>query len=81
MANFNWGTGEQRQNILGNKRTINFLGNKETKRSERADKKLKKKKDIKDAYLVAFFCTSTLFFSICGHGIAAVVEQGNEYEL
>ena len=28
MANFNWGTGEQRQNILGNKKSFRERGNK-----------------------------------------------------
>ena len=44
MPNFSWGTGEQRQNILGNKGTKNVLGNTGTKHSLREDKKLEKKK-------------------------------------
>ena len=44
MANFNWGRGEQRQNIEGNKGTKNVLGNTGTKHSLREDKKIGKKK-------------------------------------
>ena len=50
MANSNWGTGEQRQNILRNKGTKNVLGNTGTKRSEREDKK----KDVKGTHFATF---------------------------
>ena len=49
MANFNWGTGEQRQNILENKETKNVLGNTGTKRSVREGKK-----DVKGTHLAIF---------------------------
>ena len=43
MANFNWGTGKQKHNILGNKGTTNVLGNTGAKHTEKEDKKLKHK--------------------------------------
>ena len=72
MANFNWGTGEQSQNILGNKGTKSVLGNTGTKHSLREDKKLKKKKDITGTYLATF--------SLHPCGCKENVELGYEYD-
>ena len=70
MANFNWGTGEQRQNILGNKGTKSF-GNTGTKRFKREDKKNEKKMacDISlQPFRKQFFFFFNLFAQNCGSG-------------
>ena len=81
MANFNWGTREQRQNILGNmgtKKSSREHGNKTLQKG--GEKKREKK--VKGTYLATFSlhpCRQH-FISICLHGIVPMVELGYENE-
>ena len=80
MANFKWGTGEQRQNIFGKKGTKTFRGHWNKAVLKGGQKMEKKKHDVAGTYLSLHpLCKFSLH--PCGqHGCKQNVELGYEYD-